>query len=116
MDAVQVGQAVPQTPGLAGAFLALVLVVALILALAWLLKKLPGAGLKALPGLRVVASLAVGPKERVVLVDVGGQQLLLGVTQHNVSLLHTLAEPILDASSKASFAELFAKLKAGNSA
>ena len=116
MDAVQVGQAVPQTPGLGGAFLALLLVVGLIVFLAWLLRKLPGAGLKSLPGLRVVAALPVGPRERVVLVDVGGQQLLLGVTQHNVNLLHTLAEPILDAPSQAGFAELLARLKARDSA
>lgn len=114
--AVQVGQAVPQTAGLGGTLLALGLVVGLILVLAWVLKKLPGAGLKPLPGLRVVASLAVGPRERVVLVDCGGQQLLLGVTQHGVTLLHTLAEPILDAPSQAGFAELLARLKSRDAA
>jgi flagellar protein FliO/FliZ len=116
MNAVQVGQAVPQTPGLGGALMALLLVVGLILFLAWVLKKLPGAGIRSLAGLRVVASLAVGPRERVVIVDCGGQQLLLGVTQHNVNLLHTLAEPILDAPSQAGFAELLARLKARDSA
>lgn len=115
-NALQVGQAVPQTSGLAATLLALGLVVALILVLAWVLKKLPGAGLRPLPGLRVVASLAVGPRERVVLVDCGGQQLLLGVTQHAVSLLYTLPEPLLDAPSQAGFAALLARLNARDSA
>lgn len=113
---VQVGQAVPQTAGLGGTLLALGLVVGLILVLAWVLKKLPGAGLKSLPGLRTVASLAVGPRERVVIVDCGGQQLLLGVTQHSVNLLHALPEPLLDAPTQAGFAELLARLKARDSA
>lgn len=108
---VQVGQGVPQTPGVGAALLALGVVVALILFLAFLLRKLPGAGLKPLSGLRVVASLAVGPRERVVVVDCAGQQLLLGVTAHSVNLLHALPEPLLDAPTQAGFAELLARLK-----
>ncbi|HAI60012.1 MAG TPA: flagellar biosynthetic protein FliO [Xanthomonadaceae bacterium] len=115
-QALQVGQALPQSPGVGGALMALALVVALILFLAFVLKKLPGAGLKALPGLRVVASLAVGPRERVVVVDCAGQQLLLGVTPHSVNLLHTLPEPLLDAPTQAGFAELLARLKSNNTA
>ena len=99
--AVQVGQAVPQTPGLGGTLMALGVVIGLILFLAFVLKRLPGAGLKPLAGLRVVASLAVGPRERVVVVDCAGQQLLLGVTAHNVNLLHSLPEPLLDAPTQA---------------
>ena len=113
--AMQVGQSVPQSAGFGGTLLALILVVALIIALAWLVKKLPGAGLKAVSGLRVVASLAVGPRERVVVVDCAGQQLLIGVTQHGVNLLHTLPEPLIDAPMQAGFAELLAKLKARDS-
>ena len=114
--AVQVGQAVPQTAGLGGTLMALGVVVGLILFLAFVLKKLPGAGLKSVSGLRTIASLAVGPRERVVIVDCGGQQLLLGVTQHSVNLLHTLPEPLLDAPTQAGFAELLARLKARDSA
>ena len=43
--AVQVGQAVPQTAGLGGTLMALGVVVGLILFLAFVLKKLPGAGI-----------------------------------------------------------------------
>ena len=35
----------------------------------------------------------VGPKERVVLIEVGDTWLLLGVAASNVSLLHTLPKP-----------------------
>ncbi len=108
--------AATQSVGLGGTLIALAAVVALILFLAWVLRKLPGAGLKSLSGLRVVASLAVGPRERVVLVDCGGQQLLLGVTQHGVNLLYSLPEPLLDAPSQAGFADLLARLKARDSA
>jgi len=111
-QAVQVGQSVPDTAGLGGTLAALMLVVALIILLAWVLKKLPGTGLRSLPGLRVVATLPVGPRERAVVVDCGGQQLLLGVTAHGISLLHTLPEPLREAPAQAGFAELLARMKA----
>jgi flagellar protein FliO/FliZ len=111
-----VGRAVPEGPGLLSVIVALLVVIGLILAVAWLLRRLPGAGLRPMPGLRVVASLAVGPRERVVLVDVGGQQLLLGVTAHTVNLLHALPEPLLDPPTAQGFAELLAKLRHKDSA
>lgn len=89
-----VGQHAAAGPGLGGALLALVAVLALIVGLAWLLKRLPAAGLRGTPQLRVVASLVVGQRERVVVVEVGGQQLLLGVTPGGISPLHTLPEPL----------------------
>ena len=81
-------------PGLAGAFFALLLVLGLILGLAWLLKRMPGSGLRPAEGLRVVASLPLGTKEREVVVEVGGRQLLLGVSAGGVSLLQELPEPL----------------------
>jgi flagellar biogenesis protein FliO len=52
----------------------------------------------------------------VVLIDCGGQQLLLGVTQHSVNLLHTLPEPLLDPPTQAGFAELLARIRSRDSA
>ena len=60
----------PSSPGLAGAFFALLLVLGLILGLAWMLRRLPGAGFRPADGLRVVASLQLGAKERAVVVEV----------------------------------------------
>jgi len=44
--------------------------------------------------LRVLASASVGQRERVVLIEVGEQQLLIGVAPGNVRALHTLERPV----------------------
>jgi flagellar protein FliO/FliZ len=95
-----------------GAVLALVLVIGLILALAWLAKRLPGfRGAAGAPALRVVASLALGPRERVVVVAVGDTQLLLGVGAGGMRTLHTLSQPLPVAASTTSpaFAQVLAQ-------
>lgn len=93
-NAPAIGQHAANSPGLGGAIIALLAVLALIVGLAWLLKRLPGAGLRSSDQLRVVSSLAVGQRERLLVVQVGPQQLLLGVTAQGISTLHTLAEPL----------------------
>jgi flagellar protein FliO/FliZ len=44
--------------------------------------------------LKVVASLSLGVKERIVVAQVGEQQLLLGVTPQQITLIKSLEEPI----------------------
>jgi len=90
----QIGQHAAAAPSLFGAVLALLAVLALVIGLGWLLKRLPGSGFRPAEGMKVVASLSVGAKERVVVVDVNGQQLLLGVTAGGINTLHTLPEPL----------------------
>lgn len=97
--AASVGKAAPSPPGLLGAVFALLLVLALIIGLAWLLKRMPGSGFRPAQGLRVIASLTVGAKERVVVVEVNGEQLLLGVSPGGVRALHTLATPMPETPS-----------------
>jgi flagellar protein FliO/FliZ len=70
--------------------LGLALVLGLVGAAAWLLKRL-----SALPGtggglIRVIGAAAVGQRERVVLVEVGETWLLLGVAPGQVRRLHTM--------------------------
>ncbi|MFP7726559.1 flagellar biosynthetic protein FliO [Lysobacter sp. D1-1-M9] len=102
--------AAPSSAGAVGsAVLALLLVVALILALAWLARRMPGAAASSNKSLRVVASLAVGQRERVMVVDVGGTQLLLGVGPGGTRTLHTLAEPLPVQDAPAPFAQLLAQ-------
>ncbi|MBR9868147.1 MAG: flagellar biosynthetic protein FliO [Oceanospirillales bacterium] len=73
----------------------LILVVALILLLGWLVKRYSG-----LPGqnraLRVVASLPLSARERLVLVQAGDQQLLLGVAPGRVSLLKSYDQALIE--------------------
>jgi len=72
----------------------LLLVLGLVFAVAWLLRRLQRLqGLR--PGaMRVVAGLAVGQRERLLVVQVGEEQLLIGVAQGRVEKLHELAAPI----------------------
>jgi flagellar protein FliO/FliZ len=88
-----------QTPGvdagnLLQTLLGLMLVLLLIGAMAWLLKRSQqwhGIGQQQF---KVIAALPLGPREKAVLVQVGEQQLLLGVTPQHVNLLTSLAQPL----------------------
>ncbi len=98
--------------GIGGAVTALTVVIALILALAWLARRMPvlGGGAGSNPALRIVGSLALGPRERVVVVAVGDTQLLLGVGAGGTRTLHTLSEPLpVAASTTPAFAQLLAQ-------
>lgn len=96
-----------------GALFSLVLVVGLILVLGKLAKRMPGLQRGAGNAqLKVVASVALGPRDRAVVVDVGGTQLLLGVGQGGVRALHTLDAPLpaIEASNTPSpFAQILAQ-------
>jgi flagellar protein FliO/FliZ len=93
-QAAKVGSQAPSSPGLFGAVFALLLVLGLIVGLGWVLKRMPGSGFRPAIGLKLVASLPLGAKERVVVVEVNGEQLLLGVTAGGINTLHTLSEPL----------------------
>jgi flagellar protein FliO/FliZ len=72
----------------------LLLVVGLIFALAWLMRRVQ----RGVPGnaqvIELVGSRAIGPRDRLVLVQVGNEQILLGVTPGRITPLHVLNEPV----------------------
>jgi len=77
--------------------LGLLLVIAVIFIIASIMRRvafIPGQHKK----LKVVAALSLGQKERVVLVQVGNEQLLLGVSQGQVTLLKSFDEPVIELS------------------
>jgi flagellar protein FliO/FliZ len=80
--------------GLLRVCLSLAVVIALILAAGWVLRRLQGGSVRTSGNLRCIESITVGMKERVVLVQAGGQQMLLGVAPGNVRTLHVFASPI----------------------
>jgi flagellar protein FliO/FliZ len=62
------------------------------IAVAWFARRyLPGMGTQG--AVKVVGTTAVGTRERVVVIEVDGTWLLLGVGGGNVRLLHTLPKP-----------------------
>ncbi|MFN3397197.1 MAG: flagellar biosynthetic protein FliO, partial [Sulfurimicrobium sp.] len=62
---------------------------------AWLLKRLAPGQTSAGGAIRLIGGIAVGPKERVVVVEVGDTWLVVGVAPGQVSALHNM--PRLDA-------------------
>lgn len=109
----KIGYAAPSTPGIGGAIVGLVLVLGLILGMAWLLKRMPGAGrsLRQSEQLRIVGMLSVGAKERVAVIQIGNEQLLVGVSPGGISRLYLLPEPleVAPVPTLPNFAELLAK-------
>jgi flagellar protein FliO/FliZ len=85
-------QAPPSTGGgLLRVTLALLVVLAAVLAAAWLTRRMRSLGSgRAQADLQVLAQMPLGTRERAVLLRVGDCQLLIGVTPTNVRTLHVL--------------------------
>lgn len=91
-------------------FAGLILVVAAILASAWLARR---AGLTQRSGgslLRQVASLPVGPRQSIVVVEVENTWLVVGVGPNQLNTLHTLPAGQLPEASTLPAAAFAAKL------
>ena len=93
-DAPQTGKHLPNIDA-SSMILSLLMVLALIIVSAFILKRFNIAQ-QGTKQLNVVTSLSLGAKERVVVVQVGDKQLLLGVTAQQVTLLESLAEPLIE--------------------
>lgn len=94
----------------------LAIVLLSIVVLAWLLKKLNRLPHKGAEVIEIIATLSVGPRERVVVVRSGGLKLLLGVAPGNVSKLHVLTDTDPADADMTSFATTMAHSNAAASA
>jgi flagellar protein FliO/FliZ len=74
--------------------LGLLLVIGLIFLLAWLMRRVQQIVPRGGQVIKVVATQALGPRDRLVLVQVGVEQVLLGLTPGNITSLHVLKEPV----------------------
>jgi flagellar protein FliO/FliZ len=77
-------------PSLTPLLMGLLLVLALIGGAAWLLRRAGLAQTGSTSGLRVVAQMALGPRERVVIIEIADRRWLLGVSAAGISRLGTL--------------------------
>ena len=106
------GQELDVTSSVMQVVMGLGVIILVILVLAWLLKRVyrwqaPQQSMK------VVSSLALGTRERALLIDVKGQQMLLGVTAQQVTLLKAFDEPVMPVESvgkPSAFAEQLAEV------
>jgi len=94
--------------------LSLLLVVMVILLLAWLLRRIAQLPLNSGSGaVRILGGVALGQRERAVLLQVGERQLLVGVAPGQVRTLYVLPDPLPTASANppaGAFAERLAQL------
>lgn len=74
--------------------LGLLLVIGLIFLLAWLMRRVQQIVPRGGQVIKVMATQALGPRDRLVLVQVGGEQVLLGLTPGNITALHVMQEPV----------------------
>jgi flagellar protein FliO/FliZ len=86
---------------LAQSLLGLAIVLAMIAGAAWVLKRLAVQPGGATGAIRVIAGAAVGQRERVVLVEVGGTWLVVGVAPGQVCALHTMPKAELEVRAPA---------------
>ncbi len=99
VEPVEVGKYVGANMDAMSMILSLLMVLVVIVVSAVILKRFQGVQHN-LNGLKIVTSLHLGTKEKLVVVQSGDKQLLLGVTAQQISLLETLDEPIVAGQEK----------------
>ena len=80
-------------------FLGLAVIIGLILGMAWFMRRLgnlPGSGAGVL---KVLGGVSLGQRERVVLLQAGDKQLIVGVAPGQIRTLHVFDEPIVEADA-----------------
>ena len=94
----------------------LVLVLLAIVVLAWFVRRVPGMATPGLGAIQILAVRAIGARERLMLIQIGSEQILIAVTAAGVRHLHTLAQPIeppADEPWAGDFASLLERFKGG---
>lgn len=91
--------ALPGTPIVGGGdvaslLISMLIVIAVILVLGWLYSRSRFIGGGSAEAIQIVASRALGTKERLLVVEVADQQLLIGMTANGVQTLHVFEKPV----------------------
>ena len=114
--AADAGEIAPDAGGLLRAVVGLALVLGLIFAAGWVMRRIAPARAGGTGPVRVVGSQAVGTRERVVLLEIGDQWLVVGVAPGSVRGLATLPRgelPPAPPSVATSFSSLLARARGG---
>ena len=60
--------------------------------------------------LKIISQLPLGQKERVVVLDVNGKQILIGVTAMQITYLMELDNPIIETDNAGAFSSQFQQI------
>jgi len=105
------------TGGLLQAVLGLAVVLALIWGAAWVMRRLQPSMSGTAGALRLIASQGVGQRERIVVVEINDQWLVVGVAPGQVNALATLPKGALPPAAPATsnvFASMLARARSGS--
>jgi len=89
--------------------LGLLVVLAVIVALAWVVRRVQQAAPRGGQVIDIVSARALGPRDRLVLVQVGDEQILLGVSPGRITSLHVMKEPVRSPARSEQVAPEFAQ-------
>jgi flagellar protein FliO/FliZ len=78
----------------------LVVVLAMIIGMAWLLRRFGGLPTVGKGSVSIVGGVSLGARERAVLLQVGDEQVLVGVAPGQVRALHVLGQKLVDPADK----------------
>ena len=99
--------------------LGLVVVILCVVALAWFAKKMNKFNSSSDESIKIISAISMGTREKVVLLQVGEEQLLVGVSPGNINKLHTLNTPVISTNANPvdkGFADKFKNIMADASA
>lgn len=92
--------------------LGLIVVVGLIFLLGYLMRRVGPMAPQGGQHIRVISSYPLGPRDRLALVEVAGQQMLLGISPGRINTLHVFPEPVVDTAGEATSGDFARKLQA----
>lgn len=73
----------------------LLAVIAIIYGCAWIIRRMNGMTGMNNQAIKVVSVMALGARERIALIEVGGQQILVGITPSTIRTLQVFDEPVV---------------------
>ncbi|MCW8900182.1 MAG: flagellar biosynthetic protein FliO [Gammaproteobacteria bacterium] len=90
-------------------FFGLFIVVGLIVGMAWFMRRMGNMSGATTGNLKVLGGVSVGQRERIVLVQAGDTQLLVGVAPGEIRTLHVMDEPIATTQTNTNVSSGFAE-------
>lgn len=93
--------------------LGLVVVLVCVVVLSWFARKMNKFNASSNDSLKIISGISMGTREKVILLQAGNEQILVGVTPGNINRLHVLNEPVEDVntvSTSKSFSNKFKKI------